>query len=39
LAAWAVRDAESEDDAESQDGAASNGDAKHSRIAAPAGGD
>jgi ATP-binding cassette subfamily B protein len=39
LAAWAVRDAESEDGAESQDGAASNGDAKHSRIAAPAGGD
>ena len=39
LAAWAVRDAESEDDAESQDGAAGNGDAKHSRIAAPAGGD
>ena len=39
LAAWAVRDAESKDDAESQDGAASNGDAKHSRIAAPAGGD
>ena len=39
LAAWAVRDAEKEDGAESQDGAASNGDAKHSRIAAPAGGD
>ncbi|MEY3452400.1 MAG: hypothetical protein RL574_138 [Actinomycetota bacterium] len=39
LAAWAVRDAESEDGAESQDGATSNGDAKHSRIAAPAGGD
>ena len=39
LAAWAVRDAESEDGAESQDGAAGNGDAKHSRIAAPAGGD
>jgi ATP-binding cassette subfamily B protein len=33
LAAWAVRDAESEDDV------ASNGDAGHSRIAAPAGGD
>jgi ATP-binding cassette subfamily B protein len=39
LAAWAVRDAESEDDVSSNGDAASNGDAGHSRIAAPAGGD